>query len=106
MRVTPGPYAPTVTRYPYDVDTDSNGSGVQVQVVAEYPGNAMEQDNASGDVVTADLVLLLSPETPCSEYDEWLATDGLRYQAQGAPYRYLNPMTGTAITQVNLRRIT
>lgn len=103
---TPGPFAPVVTRFPYDVATDTVGSGVQVRALAQYPGNAMEQDNPSGDVVTADLVLLLTPSTACSEYDEWLATDGLRYRAEGAPGRYRNPITGTGVTQVNLRRIT
>lgn len=106
MTLSPGPFAPVVTRYPYDVDTDAVGAGQSVRALAEFPGNALERDVPAGDTVIADLVLLLPPDTACSEYDEWLATDGLRYRAQGAPGRYRNPMTGTAVTQVNLRRIT
>lgn len=106
MKVTPGPFAPTVTRYAYDSDTDGFDAPRKVKAIAQYPGNAIESDNPTGDVVTADLVILLPPSQAASEYDEWVASDGLRYKALGAPGRYLNPHTGTAITRVNLRRIT
>lgn len=105
--ISPGPFAPVVTRYAYDFDSDAvSSTGVRVQALAEYPGNAMETDNPAGDTVMADRVLLLRPSDPASEYDEWLASDGLRYKALGRPGRYVNPMTGTAVTQVNLRSIT
>lgn len=106
MDVIPGPFAPVVTQYPYNFESDSVGAARLVQAIAEYPGDVAEQDTAAGDVITADLVLLLTPATTCSEYDEWVVTDGLRYRGDGAPKRYRHPQTGTAITRVNLRRIT
>jgi len=113
--VTPrfGPFAPTVTQWVAGTPTtDVYGDEVptftarSIRVLAEFPGNAMETDNAAGDLVTADRVLILPTTVPASEYDEWTLSDGLRYRAQGAPGRYRSPFTGTAVTQVNLRRIT
>lgn len=106
MTITPGPFASTVTQYRYDPDTDAVGTGQLVQALAEFPGNAMEQDSPSGDVITADRVLLFAPSAAVGEYDEFTISDGLRYRVNGAPALYRNPMTGTAVTQVNLRRIT
>jgi hypothetical protein len=116
MIVTPGPYAPTVTQWvpkPEDQwDTDAYGNkvptfnGRPVRVLASYPGASLETDNAAQDEVTADVVLLLQPTTVATAADEWTVTDGLRYRTVGAPGRFLHPATGTAVTQVNLRRIT
>lgn len=108
----PGPFAPTVTQWVAGTpSTDSHGNEVSaftsrpVRVLAEFPGNALETDDAAGDLVTADRVILLDPATSASEYDEWTLSDGIRYRAQGAPGRYRSPFTGSAVTQVNLRRI-
>lgn len=119
MTPTPGPFAPSVTQWVAGTPTgDTHGDEVPaftsrlIRVLAEYPagsGNqpaSTERDAATGDVVTADLVLLLDPSTATSAKDEWTATDGKRYRTIGEPGRYLSPFTGTAITQVNLRRIT
>ena len=46
------------------------------------------------------------PSLTVTAQDEWTASDDLRYRVEGQPMRYRNPMTGTAVTQVNLRRIT
>jgi hypothetical protein len=77
-----------------------------IRALAEFPGNALEADNAAGDLITADRVLLVSPTTAVSEYDEFTLSDSVRYRVNGAPGRYVSPFTGTAVTQVNLRRIT
>lgn len=112
MTVTPGAYAPTVTQWVLSGSTtDSKNNKVAtftsraVTALAEYPGNALESDTAAGDVITADRILLFSPNVPVSEYDEFTISDGNRYRVDGAPGRYVNPGDGTAITQVNLRRI-
>src|SRR3954467_4563748 len=109
---TPGPFAPTVTQHVAGAPTtDAYGNQAPaftsrtIRALAEYPGNPFEEDNASRDLVMADRVLLLTPTVAVSELDEFTLTDGLRYRANGAPARYKNPMTGTAVTQVNLRRI-
>lgn len=102
----PGPFAPFVTQHPYDSMTDGFSVDRAVRVVAQYPASPLEQDNPAGDVVTADLTLLVTPDVVVSEYDEWTAADGVRYKVDGAPGRFLNPHTGAAITRVNLRRIT
>jgi hypothetical protein len=112
--IPPGPFAPTVTQHvPGTPTEDAHHNQIpgtptdrQVTALAEFPGNQFESDNATGDLITADRVLLVTPDVVVSEYDEWTLTDGLRYRANGAPARYVNPMTGTAVTQVNLRRIT
>lgn len=112
MTISPGPFAPTVTQhvagtpttdvYNDEVDAFSDRS---VIALAEYPGNSLETDTAAGDTLLADLVLLVPADLTVSRLDEWTASDGLRYRVQGQPGRYRNPMTGTAVTQVNLRRI-
>jgi hypothetical protein len=109
----PGPFAPTVTQWvKTGTTTDAKNNKVPVftarsiRALAEFPGNALEADNAAGDLVTADRVLLVAPATAVSEYDEFTLTDGIRYRVSGAPGRYRSPFTGTAVTQVNLRRIT
>lgn len=110
--ITPGPFAPTVTQWVAGTPTtDAKHNEVasftsrRVKVLAEFPGNAFEQDNAAGDLVTADRVLLVDPSRVVSELDEFTLSDGLRYRVEGAPGRYRSPFTGTAVTQVNLRRI-
>ena len=114
MSLIPGPFAPTVTQHIPGTPTEDRyhdtvpGTPRDVKRVAlaEYPGNSVETDNAAGDVIVADLVLLLDPSVPVTAQDEWTASDGLRYRVEGQPARYLSPFTGTAVTQVNLRRIT
>lgn len=113
MSPAPSPFSATVTQWVAGTPTEDTHhnelptfAARSVKALAEFPGNALESDNAAGDRVTADRVLLLSPSTVASEYDEWTLTDGLRYRALGAPGRYRSPFTGTAVTQVNLRRIT
>lgn len=118
MTIAPGPFAPTVTQWVAGTPTtDTHGDEVpaftsrSVRVLAEYPAGSGDQpastevDNATGHVVTAAVVLLLEPSTTVSAKDEWTATDGVRYRTLGAPGRFLSPFTGTAVTQVNLRRI-
>jgi hypothetical protein len=111
--ITPGPFAPTVTQHvPTASTTDRYGNPTttwtdKAQVVlAQFPGNSMEDDTAAANTVIADLVLLVAPTVAVTSQDEWTASDGLRYRTEGQPERYKHPMTGTAITQVNLRRIT
>jgi hypothetical protein len=109
---TPGPYAPLVTQWVAgDPVADVENNQVRpftsrvIRVLAEYPGNALEVDNASGDLVTADRVLLVDSAVGVSDYDQFTVSDGRRYKVSAVlPYR--NPNTGTSLTQVNLRRIT
>lgn len=113
MRPPIGAYAPTVTQHVPNttVTTDryqnktTGFDDTELQVIAEYPGNSVEVDNRGSDTVMADLVLLVPAEVAVSAKDEWTASDGLRYRCDGQPSAYLNPHTGTAVTQVNLRRI-
>ena len=113
MIVTPGPYAPTVTQHVAGEPTeDSHHNEVPaftdraVVAVAEWSPSSTETDNAGGDEVVADLILVVTESTAASEYDEWTATDGLRYRVNGQPKRFHNPFDNTAVTQINLRRIT
>lgn len=112
MTPTPGTAAPTVTQWVAGTpSTDAYGNEVPtftkrtVRVLAEFPGESAEADRPGGDRVTADLVLLVTSATSVSALDEWTASDGLRYRVDGQPFRYRHPFTGTAVTQVNLRRI-
>lgn len=108
----PGPFAPTVTQWvakPVDLwETDDHGNQVPtfterpIRVLAEFPGGGSELNN----MVTADRVLLLTPGTQVAPEDEFDLSDGLRYRVEGAVAPYRSPFTGTAVTQVNLRRIT
>ena len=110
---TPGPFAPTVTQWVRSGTTmDAKNNKVpafnarSIRALAEYPGNAFESDNAQGDLITADRVLLVASTVAVTEYDEFTISDGIRYRVNGAPARYMNPYTGDTVTQVNLRRIT
>lgn len=111
MRVLRAPWSPTVTHHVSgDPTTDVYGNEVdaftdkRLPVLAEFPGNAGEQDNPAGDVVTADRVLLVDPFVVVSTQDEFTCSDAKRYKVDSvADYR--NPWTGTAITQVGLRRV-
>ena len=120
MRVLRGPWSPTVTQHVAGAPTtDVYGNEVAVftdkrlPVIAEYPSSSTaavaaskEGDTpATGQVVTADRVLIVDPFVTISEYDEVTASDGLRYKVAGAPSRFKNPWTGTAVTEVHLRRI-
>lgn len=113
MEITPGPFAPVVIQHTPTAGTpDRYGNAsttwadIRRTVIAEYPGNSMETDTAAENTVLADLVLLVDPSLTVTAQDEWTASDGLRYRVEGQPMRYRNPLTGTAVTQVNLRRIT
>lgn len=110
--ITRGPYAPKVTQWVSGTPTtDSHGNEVPafttktVPALAVFPGNSLETDNPAGDVTMSDYVVLLDPSRAVSERDEF-TIGNLRYRVNGAPGRYLSPFTGTAVTQVNLRRIT
>lgn len=112
MRVTPGPHAPRVTQWVAGTPTrDAEGGEVPaftprpIRALAAYPGQSLETDNASQDTVIADFVLLLQPSTTVKSADEWTLPDAKRYKVLGNPGAYLHPTTGTAVTQVNLRRI-
>ena len=112
MSITPGPFAPTVTQHVAGTPTrDAHNNEVPsfvdrtVQALATFPGNAFEADAPAADLVTTDRVLLLTPDTTVSALDEW-TVGGTRYRTQGEPAPYQHPMTGTAVTQVNLRRVT
>lgn len=115
MIVTPGPYAPKVTQWVANPvahwTTDAYGNktptftGRAIRVLASYPGESLETDNAAGDTVIADVVLLLQPSVTVAAVDEWTLSDGKRYRVLGQSGRYVHPTTGTAVTQVNLRRI-
>lgn len=106
-------FAPTVTQHVFGTPTtDADGDEVpvfvdrSVRALAVGPGNPIENDVTASDFVTGDQELYLDPTVAASEYDEWTLPDGLRYRALGAPSRYRSPFTGSAVTQVNLRRIT
>jgi hypothetical protein len=110
--VASGSFAFTVTHW-VKTGTTSDAKGNKgpvftartIRALAEFPGNVSEQDNSSGDVVTADYVLMFSDWPAIGDYDEFTPSDGRRYKVDGVkPLR--NPATGTAVTQVNLRRIT
>ena len=113
MKPPIGAFAPTVTQHVLNgtVTTDRYQNktygfdDTTLQVIAEYPGDTEEIDTRGRDTVTADLVLLVPAEVECSADDEWTASDGNRYRAAGEPSRYVNPHSGTAVTQVRLRRI-
>lgn len=118
MSPTPGAFAPTVTQWVAGApSSDAYGNEVPtftsrtIRVLAEYPagsGNqasSSERDNGAGDLLSTDRGLLLTPDTAVSELDEFTISDGLRYRVNGAPALYRSPFTGTAVTQVNLRRI-
>ena len=112
MRPPLGAWAPKVTQHVASGSTsDRYGNKVASftsttrSVFAEFPGNSLETDSSASDVVTADVVLLVPAELAVADTDEWTCSDGLRYRVNGRPARYRHPHTGTAITQVNLRRI-
>lgn len=112
MSPTLGIAAPRVIQHVAGAPTkDAEGSEVpafsdrSIRVLAQYPGNSLETDNAAGDTITADVVLLVQSSTAVKGTDQFTLTDTKRYRVQGEPGRYVNPMTGTAVTQVNLRRI-
>lgn len=94
---------PTADAYGDEVDAFTSR---RVTPLAEYPGNALETDNATRDQVIADAVLLVRPTVTVKATDEFTLSDGDRYKVLGKPGRYVSPFTGTAVTQVNLRRIT
>lgn len=112
MTPSPGPFAPTATQWVAGTPTeDAYGNEIpsftrrSVRVLAQYPGDSVEQDTRAGDEVTADLVLLVPSTVTVSALDEW-TVNSVRYKGSGEPGRYRHPFTGTAVTQVNLRRIT
>jgi hypothetical protein len=113
VTITPGPYSPVVTQWvKTGFTTDSKGNKVpaftprSIRALADGPpGRSSESDTAAGDVVTADRVLLFADWPAISEYDEFTASDGRRYKV-GAVNPARHPATGTAVTQVNLQRIT
>lgn len=82
-----------------------NYTDTRRRLLAQFPGNSMETDNAAQDEVIADMVILLAPSIPVSAQDEWTLSDSLRYRVAGQPRPYRSPFTGTAVTQVALRRI-
>lgn len=116
MSPTAGPYAGTVIRWiAGEPTTDSHNNETpaftprSIRSLAEYPpgvgagrGASSEADN----MVTVDRVLLLDPAVAATELDEFTLSDGVRYRVQGTPGQFRSPFTGTAVTQVNLRRIT
>ena len=109
--MTPGAYAPSVTQWVAGTPTeDAHGNEVPVygsrtvKVLAAYPGETLELDNASRDVVTADMVLLLTPDVTTTALDEWTVFSR-RYRVDGDPAPFVHPITGTAVTRVSLRRI-
>jgi hypothetical protein len=80
------------------------------KVYAEFPAGgqsfiAHESDGPAGDTALANLVLIVPADISVTPTDEWTATDGMRYRTMGPPQPYRHPQTGTAVTQVNLRRI-
>lgn len=113
MKPPIGAFAPTVTQHVPNgtFTTDRYGNKTpnfddkRRKVIAEYPGDSVEVDNRGSDTVTADLVVLVPSNVTVTGKDEWTASDGLRYRADGAPFRYRHPHSGTALTRVNLRRI-
>lgn len=114
MKVTPGLFAPTVTRWARkddaDLEEDDGGNLIpdytssSVKALAAYPGEALELDTAAHDIVTADMVLLLEPSVTTTALDEWTVYSQ-RYRVDGAPGVFVHPVTSTAVTRVNLRRI-
>lgn len=116
MDITPGPFAPTVTQHVSSAgiedrygDAPPTFTDRQVKALAEYPGGSGSGRATSqevDDVLTADRVILLNLSVSVTEADEFTVSDGHRYRVQGVPGIYLNPITGTSIQQVNLRRIT
>ena len=112
MIPTLGAWAPQVTQHVVsDTTTDRyqnkvpNYASTVRKVYAEFPGNSLETDNLGGDRVLADVVLLVPTGLAVKTTDEWTCSDGQRYRVDGQPARYRHPLTGTAVTQVNLRRI-
>lgn len=110
--VTPGLFASVVTQHVAGTPTtDAYGNEIgaftdrSMRAIAVFPGNSLETDTAAQDQVLADMVLLVDPTVAVSALDEWTLPDTQRYRANGHPAPYLHPITGTAITQVNLRRI-
>lgn len=110
--ITPGPFAPKVTQWVAGTPTtDAYGNEVPaftsrvIRVLAVYPGTALEADSAAGDVVTADQVVLVDPAVAVSTLDEFTLPNGKRYKVAGDVGAYSSPFTGSAVTQVNLRRI-
>jgi hypothetical protein len=108
-----GAYAGTVTQHVAGTPTeDDHGNEVPgftnrtVRVFAQYPGNSVETDTAATDRVVADMVIVVQSTAPVSASDEFTLSDTKRYRVEGQPERYANPFTGSALTQVNLRRIT
>jgi hypothetical protein len=112
MSPTPGLAAPKVTQHVAGTPTeDAYGNEVPaftnrpIRALAQFPGNSIETDNAAQDEVLADVVLLLQATVAVKATDEFTLTDAQRYRVLGQPGRYSHPITGTAVTQVNLRRI-
>lgn len=114
MKVTPGLFAPVVTRWARkadaDLEEDDGGNLIPdftpstVKALAAYPGEVLELDSAAHDIVTADMVLLLAPDVTTTALDEWTVYSK-RYRVDGDPGVYVHPVTSTAVTRVNLRRI-
>lgn len=114
MKVTPGLFAPSVTQWvrkaDADLEEDDGGNLIPeftprtVRALAAGPGETIELDTAAHDFVTADMVLHLTPEITTTALDEWTVY-AQRYRVDGAPGVYVHPNTGTAVTRVNLRRI-
>jgi hypothetical protein len=117
VTITPGPFAPTVIhhvlkdtvttdRYGDEAPQDSDYNDVPRTALADYPGESSELDNAAGNTVNADRVLVFAGILAYSAQDQFTASNGRRYKVVADDGDYVNPSTGTAVTQVNLRRIT